>query len=1161
MRTHPGKAPMRFETRAWRSLRPPLIAAAIATLLSAGALPALAIEAEIINIVGKGEARESSQANWRPAVIKQKLPGGAFVRTGDLSQMALLMQDQTQLRLNQNSMLQIKEVAGSGAPTRLDLRAGRAWMQSKGQAANVVVDTPNATAAIRGTDWEMEVDPAGKTMLAVFSGTVEFSNPQGSVTVGKNEGALAEFGKAPVKILLTNPRDRIQWVNALSIDPRQYAEAAKSSPAVKAALDAIAKGDLQQARAALAAERARGTRVVEVYALLADIELVSGQFEFAMAFTNEALAFAPRNPELLAQRVREQLLADRVDDAKQTLALPRDAETAGILVASGETARREGLAPQALAEFARATRAAPADDRGWFALGRAQGEREDVTPARQNLSAALKINPAGAGYQGELATLETFANRFEEADRAFNAALEANAGDYVAYTGLGLLRLKQGNAEAALDAFLKAGVLEPRYARAKTFTAVAYYQLGRHADAVAALRQAAEADDKDPLPYLYLTQIYTDLFRAGDAVEASREALKRLPYLKSLNQVANNQQGTGNLGYSLAFFGLEEWAVELAQQSYSPYLANSHLFLADRYRGQYNKNSELFQGFLTDPIAFGGSNRFSSLVPTASGYATLGEDYSADDGRLANPFLRLNGIADGPFGRGAYFIDAEKGVGTTKTTSTDLDGRSVETKGDRRAELYALGLGTLVTENLGLFGYGTKFRDTVILRDLDSTIGATDKERADVGARYRFSPTSMTWIKFGRTKDDTYFDRYFIFNQDLTVGAAAKSNFSSRPSDIELRHSIDLAPTDHLSLGVESARDRRTSAFYQVSAVFTDTGTISFGQALAQEAVLKSKQAYASYIKDVAPQFSLQGDLFWQQFDQRIDQDLLTLLQVGSVSTPTSQHFGGGDRKTDWNSRVGFVFKPDRLSVRAAWQRWMQPASTSTLSPVATAGIPLDDRLVAAGGKATRSVVQFHGEPDARTQLSAFYDDEKVRNLGQLGFRIPVPQIQFVELLRNAQIINVATADLLEGTPDFDEGRLKSAGVAFNRMLSNEFSLAAWYVNSRNRATIYVKDESGNIVSSGGSARIPFIPRDLAALGITWVSPQRIYFSAQAVYRSERFTDRDNTPAAKLRADTTGAAAVFWETPDKRLILGAGAVNLGSRAQKEIYTVDLRYRY
>ena len=65
-----------------------------------------------------------------------------------------------------------------------------------------------------------------------------------------------------------------------------------------------------------------------------------------------------------------------------------------------------------------------------------------------------------------------------------------------------------------------------------------------------------------------------------------------------------------NLGASLAFFGMEDWALELAQQSFSPYWGASHLFLADRYPGEFNKNSELFQGFLTDPMAFGASQRF-----------------------------------------------------------------------------------------------------------------------------------------------------------------------------------------------------------------------------------------------------------------------------------------------------------------------------------------------------------------------------------------------------------------------------------------------------------------------------------------------------------------------------------------------------------------------
>ena len=134
-----------------------------------------------------------------------------------------------------------------------------------------------------------------------------------------------------------------------------------------------------------------------------------------------------------------------------------------------------------------------------------------------------------------------------------------------------------------------------------------------------------------------------------------------------------------------------------------------------------------------------------------------------------------------------------------------------------------------------------------------------------------------------------------------------------------------------------------------------------------------------------------------------------------------------------------------------------------------------------------------------------------------------------------------------------DETRILSSVV------SSQFSVALRYVHSRDTATIYIRDDAGNIVSSTGNARIPFVPRNLAALGVTWASPKRIYFSAQAVYRSERYTDRENT--SLLKSDTTGSFAVFYETPDKRLIVGAGAANLWSKAQNERYIVDVRYRY
>lgn len=1140
-------------------MKKPTLRALALALMAGLPLPVLANEAEVVSVTGKGEAREPGAADWRAAAVKQKLRGGAMVRTGDSSTMALLMQDKTQLRLNQNSLVQIKETAASGAPTRLELRSGRAWMNSKGPAAGVTIETPNATAAIRGTEWELEVDPAGKTLLAVFSGTVEFSNAHGAVSVGRNEAALAEAGKAPVKVALTNPRDRVQWVNSLSVDPLRYAEAAKTSDPVRNAVAAVRRNDLAAARTVLQAERARGTRTPAVFGMLAELDLVAGETARAIATLREGLAIAPRDPELLGQLANAQLVADQPGEARKTVAQPRDAETAGILVAQGEIARRDGEVLAAITSFTRATLAAPADDRGWFALGRARNEQEDSTRGRAALAKALELNAAGAGYQGELGTLETFANRFGQAQAAFDKALAANPADYVALTGLGLLRLKRGDAEGALDAFLRAGVLEPRYARAKTFTAVAYYQLGRHNDAIATFREAAALDDKDPLPYLFLTQVYTDLFRAGDAVDASREALARLPYLKSLNQVANNQQGTANMGYSLAFFGLESWALEIAQQSYSPYLAASHLFLADRYSGQYNRNSELLQGFLTDPTAFGGSNRFSTLTPRNGDYGTLGLTYSrTTDDRLSNPYLRLNGLVDG-LGRTAYFVDIEKGTGTTHFDAAAPDGTVTHVKGDRRIELYALGLGSDLTESLGAFGYVTRVRNNAVLRDEAETFGSQDKDRADLGLRYRWSPTSMTWLKAGATREERVFDNYYVYSADLSSAAASKSAFKFKPEDVQARHAIDLTPRDHVSFGYERAKDKRIGFLQQVGVVDTPQGYVGFGFQVDQDVRLESSQGYVTYVRDFTPAFTASLDVYWQRFEQKIDESRVTLVTFGDTSTPTFDFFSGEATTTKWNPRVGFAYTPGRLSLRGAWQRWQQPVSTSTIAPVATAGIPLDDRLVAAGGNAERSAARASWELGKRSWIGLSYDNIEVRNLGQLGYRIPVPQIQFVELLRNQQLINVNNSDLLEDTPDFDQGRIETGAIVGNFMLSPEWSVAARYAHSRNRATIFVRDDAGQIVSSSENAKVPFIPRDLATLGFTWSSPWRIYVSGQAIYRSERYADRDNT--VLYRTDTTGAIALFWESADKRFILGAGAFNLGSKVLKDAWVVDGRLRF
>lgn len=1093
--------------------------------------------AEILNLQGQGEQRPANAADWKPARAAQPLAAGDYVRTRESSRMALLFADQTQVRLNQNTVLQVKGVATPAQPaTTLLLEAGRAWAQTRRQGdSRLNLQTPAATAGIRGTDWDIEVGPDGKTLLTVLSGQVAFSNEQGSVLVGSNEAAVAEVGKAPVKIQLTQPRDRIQWVNALQPEP----------------------GRFQGLDPALADILTR-----------ADRQIVDGETAQAIATLEAGRLRFPTSDELRAQLARAQLLADRVDDSARTLGEPRAGDSAPVFIARGALARRQGDARGTLDAYGRATQLAPNDDRGWFGLGSAHVEREDATPARAALLRAIEINPQGAGYRGELGTLEAFGNDLQAADAAFAAALAGNPGDYVALTGLGLLRLKQGRPDEALDAFLRAGVMEPRFARAKTFTAVAYWQLGRRGDAIATLQQAIALDDKDPVPHLFLAQIYTDLLRAGDAVQASRDAVARLPYLKSLNQLANDQQGRANFGAALAFFGLEDWALELAQQAYHPYWGGSHLFLADRYPGEFNKNSELFQGFLSDPLAFGASPRFSSLLQSPGSHGTAEAMLDREFYRLRSPSLTLNGLRNGVFPV-AYFVKAQRAdatrfpidVGVSNLPALhDPSGRA-----DVRANVGTLGLGMRPTANLGLFAY---YNDTTIrlrgrnevalLDDATSTSMDNRSRQAVAGLSYRWSPTAQTWLKVGYSEEVTDAKGYptLFYSEPLVGVLALYARPQKRFADVQLKHTFDLDGATRISAGIEHVKERQ---YNESAALGSLAGGNATGDILAFGGFNDIDRRFTAVTlaaqHKVSPALRLDGALT----ANRIRHDVTGQTQVGLlvrdiVNTDNARR---DDTQRVLAPRLGAVFQPSPgVTVRAAWQDWLRPLSVSTLDSVETAGIPVEDRLVEAGGRHQRAVVQVGWTVGERTFASVRLDHLRVHNPDSAGVDLRTPSLPFLEELRNAQLVNLTSMDVLEESPSFQRGRVRTAAASVNHLFGRRLSGYAKYLH---------QDSAGSYTDSGAEVtgkRIPYLPRHTVVLGATYATEQRFYASGRVVYRSMRFEDQENLTArpAGWNLDLVG----FWETADKRWLLGAGALNLlGPKNERQTrrFVLDARYRF
>jgi tetratricopeptide (TPR) repeat protein len=1174
-------------------------------------------DAEIVSLQGSGQFRVTEAQPWNGAQVKQPLAAGQFVRTGELSRMGLVFADETQLRLNQNTVLQVKEAArpGGGDTTTLSLLSGRGWSQSKVAPKKLVVQTPSATAAIRGTDWELAVDDQGTSTLTVLSGEVEFFNDFGNVLVAANEQARAEIGKPPVKLLITNPQDRVQWVTAYSVDPLRSislvtdrtnllarleqvpadsparsveraeiltglgrwteaktlfdgviaADATHGPALLGRAFVALHEGDPAQAtllltraeavlgadhqqllalgRAAAAIQSETFAPAVAIldrlrlestlaqpapYLLLADLMVYSGENPRAIEYVDEGLARFNDDDRLLAMRARVYMHANKIDESRKEVdaAVARYPQSLETRIAQGDLARREGDPVAARAAELGARELNPSDARAWFGLGFINAEREDVRRGRNNLRRAIELDPNGPGYVGELGTLENLGNNFAEAERQYQQALVLNPNDYVAMTGQAQLALKRGDAQSALDLLLRAGLLEPRYARAHLYMAVAYFRLGRIQRAREELQRTSALDEKDPLPYMLLSMIDSDTFDPGLAVEAGRTSLRLMPFLKSLNQVANNQKGSANLGSALATFGMEEWAQMLAQESYFPYWAGSHLFLGDRYSGLFNKNSEYFEGLMADPTVFGASNRYQSLLPKPGFYVSGGINYNSAFG-VIEPSVTVNGMANIPRPV-SYFLTGQQ----TQLTE-DEEGFA------GHIDSFTGATGAMLTPALGVFGWLT-------YEDLDVSAPAGDDygaqryraitKKIDVGTSFKFSPTSMIWVKAGVAHNG------FGIHEDVQNPGDPFLDWFEGDNGIDAQVRQSLTWGRHeMTFGFEAGK-RDQLEFEYFGAGLGAEGTIAGVRLPVMDT---SQTLYASDRLDLGPHLLIDGGVWVHRYRKDVTFD------YDESWGFFEEEYSEGLRRTRISPRIGVVARlSEQRLFRFSLQQWMRPAAENTMAPVATAGIPVDDQLVAVGGRVDQARAQVEWAFTPRLFASAYIEEKRVTNLELSDGIKQAPSQANLRKLRNATNVNLANADLLEDTPIFGKGEVHARGFSINSLLTSRISAYGRYhfTDSKNTSEFY----TGKL--------IPYLPKHNVVFGSTFVAPQRLQFQAQAVYRTIRYEDEGNDDDA-LPAGWGATLRGYWELPSKRFSIETGVDDLFSKVWYTSYFVNLKVNF
>jgi outer membrane receptor protein involved in Fe transport len=240
------------------------------------------------------------------------------------------------------------------------------------------------------------------------------------------------------------------------------------------------------------------------------------------------------------------------------------------------------------------------------------------------------------------------------------------------------------------------------------------------------------------------------------------------------------------------------------------------------------------------------------------------------------------------------------------------------------------------------------FSDSGFTFDLDDRL---DTRRLDIGASYRRAPDDQIWLKAG------YFRSKERFSGELAA-SLVEARADIEVPEFAFRHVFDSPSGQQITWGLDAGR-RMTEARLD------DLLFLRNDYRLAES----SLDLYFSDSLRVSPSLDLQADLFWQrQRRKAVDQPYLTLFEPPEPATPTLERRDA----QQLNPRLGLVYRPNDASrVRLAYQDWLRPTTYSALQPVATAGIPLDDRLVMRGGEMQRLRLQGEWETTPQSFVMA----------------------------------------------------------------------------------------------------------------------------------------------------------------------------------------------
>lgn len=577
--------------------------------------------------------KEGKSTNAKPF---HSLEAGDVVTTGPNSRAAIILRDETLIKLNANSKITIQDViknirpvsTGSSDKTLIKQDSGEMWIRTKNRPGKLEIDTKSGSAAIRGTEFTIDAKD-DKTLLTLLDGAAELSNSHGTVLVAKNEQGEATPGSAPTKRTITveETENAVQWIfywpQNLKI---------KKESILDTSLENLTKNYEENPNES------------EPKILLGIKKLILGHSEESLELLNEAAKIDSNSALIDLMRSKALFVLHRQKEALEAINssialdpewyLPR-AEKSKLLIAQNDFIKAEKEAKKAIELSQDAPEA-------WISLGEVQYSLGNVKASEVSFNKALSIDSELA--EAHIGKAKTLISRFYNPE--------------------------------AIDEFLSAVLIDPNYARAHLYLGQAFYQSNQTEKAITEITEARRLDPKDPLVLNSLSIIYDVAHEYAMALELDEKTIELTPNLleSGARQSRNLSVASGNLGIEPLRFGLTDWAFFQANKALreNPIDGASHFTLGTIYNSNNvqpiipkSEGAGASQAQLSTGQVRGlrGTNLSGINARSSTNEFDKGYNFASDSERLVGKILSPS-IIGSPNGRYRFFRAKELYVTT-----------------------------------------------------------------------------------------------------------------------------------------------------------------------------------------------------------------------------------------------------------------------------------------------------------------------------------------------------------------------------------------------------------------------------------------------------------------------------------------------------------------